>query len=54
MTVEFEYTTAMQTSISQTLKTVAMSTELQAGRTYTYTLSVGADNLKFLQEIIKK
>ena len=53
MTIEFEYTTAMQTTIPQTLKTVLMSTELQAGRTYTYTLSVGADNVKFLQEIIK-
>lgn len=52
ITVEFEYTTAMQTSITQTLKTVIMSTNLKAGRTYTYTLSVGVDDVKFLQEII--
>ena len=52
ITVKFEYTTAMQTSITQTLKTVIMSTNLKAGRTYTYTLSVGVDDVKFLQEII--
>lgn len=52
ITVEFEYTTAMQTSITQTLSTMIMSTKLKAGRTYTYTLSVGVDDVKFLQEII--
>ena len=52
ITVEFEYTTAMQTSITQILKTIIMTTELKAGRTYTYTLSVGVDDVKFQQEII--
>ncbi|MBR7134534.1 MAG: fimbrillin family protein [Bacteroidaceae bacterium] len=53
ITVEFEYTTAFETTIPLTLKTVAMGTELKAGRTYTYTLSVGVDDVKFLQEIIR-
>lgn len=54
ITIEFEYTTAMQTTIPLTLKTVTMGTELKAGRTYTFTLSIGVDDVKFLQEIIRK
>ncbi|MBR4294568.1 MAG: fimbrillin family protein [Bacteroidaceae bacterium] len=54
LTVEFEYTTAMQTTIPQKQKTALMRTLLKAGRTYTYTLSVGIDEVKFLQDIINK
>lgn len=53
LTVEFEYTTAMQTTIPQKLQTKLISTQLKPGRTYTYTLSIGPDDVKFLQEVIR-
>ncbi|MBO4985473.1 MAG: fimbrillin family protein [Bacteroides sp.] len=53
VTVEYDYTTAAQTGITQRLQTVPLRTNLQAGRSYTYTLSVGIDDVKFLEEIIE-
>ena len=52
VTVEYEYTTAAQTTIEQKLKTIPLRTNLKAGRNYTYTLSVGIDDVIFLEEII--
>ena len=52
ITVEFEYTTFANTTITHEIKTVPMSTILETGRDYTYTLSVGIDDVKFLKELI--
>lgn len=54
ITVEYEYTNAQQSTIPQRLSTVALETKLMAGRKYTFTLAVGADDVKFLQEILKE
>jgi hypothetical protein len=55
VTVEFDYTTFAGTTITQTLKTTnPIKTALQPGRTYTYTLSVGIDDVLFLQELIEE
>lgn len=54
VTVEYEYTTFAGTSISRKMSTVPLRTRLEPGRSYTYTLSVGIDDVKFLQEIIEK
>ena len=54
ITVEFQYTTFENTTITQVLKTVPMKTKLENGRNYTYTLSVGIDDVKFLQELIEE
>lgn len=53
VTVEYQYTTFANTTITQKLKTVPMKTNLENGRNYTYTLSVGIDDVKFLQELIE-
>lgn len=53
VTVEYEYRTAAGTGFSATLKTCPLQTTLEPGRHYTYTLSVGIDDVKFLQEIIE-
>lgn len=54
VTVEFQYTTFANTTITQVLKTVPMKTNLEPGRKYIYTLSVGIDDVKFLQELIEE
>ena len=54
ITVQFQYTTFANTTITQVLKTVPMKTTLEPGRAYTYTLSVGIDDVKFLQELIEE
>lgn len=51
ITVEYEYTTHANTTIIQKQKTLALKTLLEAGRCYTYTLTVGIDDVKFLEEI---
>lgn len=53
ITVEYDYTTAMQTTITQKHSTVLMGATLRAGQTYTYRLSIGIDDVKFLHEIIE-
>ena len=53
VTVEFEYTTAAQTSITQKLSTRPLEVMLKPGFTYTYTLSIGIDDVRFLQEILE-
>lgn len=53
ITVEYEYTTREQTSITQRLKTVPVNTTLKPGLTYTYTLSIGIDDVRFLQEVFE-
>ena len=52
ITVDFCYTTFANTTITQEIKTVPLKTTLENGRDYTYTLSVGIDDVKFLQELI--
>ena len=53
VTVEYEYATFANTSITQCLQTVPLRTRLEPGLSYTHTLSVGIDDVKFLQEIIQ-
>lgn len=53
VTVEYEYRTAANTGFTLTLKTCDLETNLKPGRHYTYTLSVGIDDVKFLLEIIE-
>lgn len=53
VTVEYEYTTFANTSVTNRLQTVPLRTKLEPGLSYTYTLSVGIDDVKFLQEIIQ-
>ena len=53
LTVEYDFTTASGETITQRLKTIPLKMPLEAGRSYTLTLSVGIDDVKFLKEIIK-
>ena len=53
VTVEYEYRTSPTTGFTQTLKTCDLETNLTPGRHYTYTLSVGIEDVKFLLEIIE-
>lgn len=53
ITVDFCYTTFANTTITQVIKTVPLKTRLENGRDYIYTLSVGIDDVKFLQELIE-
>lgn len=53
VTVEYEYRTSADTGFTLTLKTCDLQTKLEPGRHYTYTLSVGIDDVKFLLEIIE-
>lgn len=53
VTVEFQYTTFANTTITQEIKTVPLKTTIEPGRKYTYTLSIGIDDVKFLPEIIE-
>ena len=51
--VQFEYTTVEPTIITQRLGTVPLTTTIEPGRDYVYTLSVGIDDVLFLQERIE-
>ena len=53
VTVEYEYRTSPTTGFTQTLKTCDLETNLMPGRHYTYTLSVGIEDVKFLLEFIE-
>ena len=53
VSVEYEYRRASDTGFTTTKKTCALQTNLKPGRHYTYTLSVGIDDVKFLLEIIE-
>lgn len=50
--VDFIYYTAAGTYITQTLRTRDVGTLIEQGRNYTYTLSVGIDEVKFMLEVI--
>ena len=54
ITVVFDYTTFANTTITQKIKTVPMTAGLSSGGDYTYTLSVGIDDVKFLHELLDK
>lgn len=51
--VEFQYTTFANTTITQHIRTVPLTTTIEPGRDYVYTLSVGIDDVLFLQERIE-
>lgn len=53
VTVEFEYTNIGQNTITQTISTVPLKTRLEAGRSYTYTLFIGIDGIRFQEEMIE-
>ncbi len=53
VTVEYEYTTVEGAVLHQRLSTKRVTTRLEAGRHYIYTLSVGIDEVKFLLEVIE-
>lgn len=53
VTIEYEYRTSEDTGFITTQKTCELNTNLKAGRHYTYTVSVGIDDVKFLLEIIE-
>ncbi len=50
--VEYDYTTIQGSTISMDLYTTAIQTEMKSGHSYSYTLSVGIDDIKLMQEII--
>lgn len=54
VTVEYEYTTFAGTSIVQKLETVPLRTRIEPGRSYTYTLTIGIDDVKFMLELIEE
>lgn len=51
--VQFQYTTVEPTTITQRLGTVPLTATIEPGRDYIYTLSVGIDDVLFLQERIE-
>lgn len=53
VTVEYDYVTEAGTFITQKLKTTALQKTLQPGKNYTFTITVGIDDVKFLVEIIE-
>ncbi len=53
VTVEYDYTTAQGAVLHQRLSTKELTTCLEAGRHYSYTPSVGIDEVKFLIEVIE-
>ncbi len=53
LTVEFSFSVASGETITQRLKTIPLKMRLEAGKSYTMTLSIGIDDVKFLKEIIK-
>lgn len=50
--VDFRYYTSAGTYLDMSLSTRKVETMLQPGRSYTYTLSVGIDEVKFMLEVI--
>ena len=52
--ISYDYTTAQGSTIPMNLQTTAVNTSLEAGHSYAYTLSVGIDEVKLMQEIIGK
>lgn len=54
VTVEYRYTTFAGTYIVQKLRTVPLKTRIEPGRSYTYTLTVGIDDVKFMHELIEE
>lgn len=50
--VDFRYYTAAGTYIDMSLSSRKVETYLQPGRSYTYTLSIGIDEVKFMLEVI--
>lgn len=54
VTVEYEYTTFADTSIELNVRTVPLRTKIEPGRSYTYTLTVGIDDVKFMLELIEE
>lgn len=52
VSVLYEYQTSAGTGFTTTLKTRDLLTTIEPGRHYTYTISVGIDDVIFLQEII--
>ncbi len=53
VTVEYDYTNAQGVVLHRRLSTKVVTTRLEAGRHYVYTLSVGIDEVKFLLELIE-
>ena len=53
LTVEFSFTVETGETITQRLKTIPLKMHLEAGKSYIMTLSIGIDDVKFLEEIIK-
>ncbi len=53
VTVEYDYTASHGVVLHQRLSTKTVTTRLEAGRHYVYTLSVGIDEVKFLLEVIE-
>ena len=52
--VQFEYTTVEPTTITQRLGTVPLTATIEPGHDYTYTLSVGIDDVLFLKERLEE
>jgi hypothetical protein len=52
--VQFEYTTVEPTTITQRLGTVPLTATIKPGHDYTYTLSVGIDDVLFLKERLEE
>lgn len=50
--VEFEYVNAAGYSITQQISSPDMDTDLKPGKHYTYVLSVGVDDVRFMMEIL--
>lgn len=50
--VDFRYYTSAGTYLNMSLRSRDVETYLQPGRSYTYTLSIGIDEVKFLLEVI--
>ena len=48
--VQYQYTTVEETTITQRMSTVPLTATIEPGRDYTYTLSVGIDDVLFLKE----
>lgn len=53
VTVAYDYVHASGSGLVMNLKTVPLKTVLEPGKRYTFTLSVGIDDVKFLTELIE-
>lgn len=53
LTVEYDFSTASGETITQRLQTIPLKMRLEGGKSYTLTLSIGIDDVKFLKELIK-